>query len=159
VKGRLQNGNSFNRGSGSRNFYRSNSGKNFSSPDGSGGISPVVGDDETYRCDSWKLDLKIGGAWRCEGKNKAGRPFFVEGEFLEINPPASLAYTWNPSWQKVSARVRWILSPREGGTLLIANFSGFGGNQEARRDHAGGLPGVMAWLKRYRAPTSQQPSP
>jgi uncharacterized protein YndB with AHSA1/START domain len=107
------------------------------------------GDEESYRCTSWTGELIVGGHWRTEGVGKNGNPFSVEGEYEEIDPPKQLVYSWNPSWHNVCAKVRWILTPKGTGTNLVVIFSGFAGNEEAHRDHIGGLPSVLNWLKKY----------
>jgi uncharacterized protein YndB with AHSA1/START domain len=107
------------------------------------------GDDEIYRCTEWTSDLKIGGHWTAKGASKTGRPLIVEGEYQEINPPHTLVYTWKPSWHNINARVQWTLTPQGNGTLLSLAFSGFEGNEEARRDHQGGSAHVLVWLKMY----------
>ena len=45
------------------------------------------GSSEAYRADEWTADFRVGGRWRARGRNVDGRPFSVEGEFLEIEPP------------------------------------------------------------------------
>src|SRR5262245_20054688 len=108
------------------------------------------GDDRHYRCTSWTLDLRRGGSWRSEGRNASGRDFVVEGEFLEVDPPRRLAYTWKPSWVEVSpTTVRIDLVPRQEGTHLTWTHSGFSRHPQALEDHRGGLPTVVSWLKGY----------
>lgn len=108
------------------------------------------GDEKTYRADHWTVDARKGGKWRSEGKSVTGQPFFVEGEYLEIDPPKVLAYTWKPSWIEVSPTVvRFVLTARGNGTHLVVTHSGFSGNNTARDNHAQGWPGVLNWLRVY----------
>jgi len=108
------------------------------------------GDPEVYRCGSWSLELRVGGRWRCEGTSKHGGAFTVHGEFLAIEPPQLLAYTWNPSWVEAPpTTVRITLAAQKGGTLVSWAHSGFRGHPRALADHKGGLPGVVAWLRTY----------
>lgn len=108
------------------------------------------GDESHYRCTSWSLDLRRGGAWRSEGRNAAGRAFVVEGEFLEVEPPHRLAYTWRPSWVEVApTTVRIDLERKDGGTQLTWTHSGFAQHPAALEDHRGGLPTVVLWLKGF----------
>jgi uncharacterized protein YndB with AHSA1/START domain len=118
------------------------------------------GDDKTYHCDSWKVDLKIGGTWQSKGKGIQGDPFSVEGEYLEIDPPKVLSYTWNPSWHKIPpTKVRWVLTPQGTGTLVQVTHSGFRGNVEALENHKGGWPSVLNWLRNYAATKADAAKP
>jgi uncharacterized protein YndB with AHSA1/START domain len=108
------------------------------------------GDDNAYRADKWNVDLHVGGRYRSEGKGTQGNDFVVEGTYLEIDPPNTLVYTWEPSWHKIPATtVRWELNPQGKGTLVRITHSGFGANVDAKKDHEGGWPHVLAWLNRY----------
>jgi uncharacterized protein YndB with AHSA1/START domain len=108
------------------------------------------GDPREYRCTSWTLDLRVGGRWRSEGDGAAGGRFTVEGEFLEIEPPRVLAFTWSPSWVEVPpTRVRIVLEARPGGTHLTWTHSGFAGYPRALAAHRGGLPSVVGWLRAF----------
>jgi len=108
------------------------------------------GSPETYRCESWHLDLRVGGHWQCSGTNASGRAFGVAGEYLEIDAPRRLAYTWQPSW--VEARqttVRIELERTPAGTRLTWTHSGFAAFPRALEDHRQGLPSVVGWLKQH----------
>ena len=108
------------------------------------------GDDAHYRCTSWTLELRVGGAWRSEGRNAAGMPFVVEGSFVEVDSPRVLAFTWKPSWLEVApTTVRIALEARGRGTDLTWTHSGFARYPKALEDHRGGLPTVLAWLKGF----------
>src|SRR5215471_16522692 len=41
----------------------------------------------------WTGDARAGGRWRASGVGN-GRPYVLEGEFLEVDPPRQLAHTW-----------------------------------------------------------------
>ena len=45
----------------------------------------------TPRIDS---DVRVGGAYRIEMQPPEGERFFLRGEFLSVEPPAELAYTF-----------------------------------------------------------------
>jgi uncharacterized protein YndB with AHSA1/START domain len=111
------------------------------------------GDPRQYWCTSWTSDLRVGGAWRSEGTSVQGGEFVVEGVFLEIDPPRTLVFTWRASWtEPVELTARIVLESRDGGIWLSWTMSGFRGHPKALGDHRGGLPGVVAWLKRYAEP-------
>ena len=107
------------------------------------------GDDENYHSDHWTIDLRVGGQWRSEGIGGNKKPYLVYGEFVEIDPPRVLAYTWNPSWVEAPGTVvRYELTPKGNGTHLRVTHSGFAGNEKAREQHSG-WPRVLNWLKSY----------
>lgn len=62
------------------------------------------GSDDLYRTTSWTSDFCVGGKWRAEGAGADGKPFSVEGEFLEIDPPRRLGWG-RVNGDRVSARV------------------------------------------------------
>jgi len=108
------------------------------------------GDPGTYRCTGWTLDLRVGGRWRCEGTSQRGGAFHVEGEFLDVRPPSWLSYSWRPSWVEAPpTTVEIALTPQAGGTLVVWAHRGFRGHPRALADHKGGLPTVIAWLRRF----------
>jgi len=43
-----------------------------------------------YRVSECKSDLRVGGKWSSVGAGADGKPFRVEGEYLEIDPPLLL---------------------------------------------------------------------
>jgi uncharacterized protein YndB with AHSA1/START domain len=112
------------------------------------------GAEEVYRCTAWTADLRVGGRWRTEGKNADGRPFHVEGEFLVIDPPHKLTYTWEPSWtewDKLPPTTVAIELEAKGKnkTELKLTHSGFAGFAKARDDHQQGWQLVLGWLQVY----------
>lgn len=57
------------------------------------------GSSDTYRTEEWTADLRVGGRWRGRGRSADGKPFNVEGEFSEIDPPRTLVQSWKPDWR------------------------------------------------------------
>ncbi len=103
-----------------------------------------------YRLGKWEGDLRPGGKWRSEGKNAAGESFEVHGEYLEVDPPRLLVYTWVASWDDgLRTEVRWELTPSQAGTLVRVRHSGFAGQIEKAKGYAGGWPGVLSWMQSY----------
>ena len=112
-------------------------------------LSAWWGEDQMYRADKWSIDLRVGGKWRSEGQNAKGEPFLVEGEYVEIDRPRVLAYTWRPSWVEAPVTtVRYVLTPKGNGTHVFVTHSGFAGNEKAIEAHRGWTQ-VLGWLKGY----------
>ncbi|HTR86327.1 MAG TPA: SRPBCC domain-containing protein [Reyranella sp.] len=41
-----------------------------------------------------EIDVRVGGAWRVEGRNESGRVFSSSGKYVEIKRPERLVFTW-----------------------------------------------------------------
>jgi len=103
-----------------------------------------------YRCTDWQTDVRVGGKWKSVGRGDTGVEFTVEGEYLELDPPRALAYTWRSSWAQFrESRVRWELIPQASGTLAKIRHSGLSGDPEAMKSYSGGWPRVVAWMKAF----------
>ena len=56
--------------------------------------------------------MRPGGKWSSAGVSADGKPFSVDGEYLEVDRPRLLVYTWNPSFaHKLKTTVRFELEP------------------------------------------------
>ena len=118
------------------------------------------GQQGVYRISEWKADLRPGGKWSSVGASADGKPFRVDGEYLEIDPPRLLVHTWTPSWKSdIKTTVRWELEPRDvhglqhrgpqkvgTGTLLRIRHQGFTGAPETAIGHSQGWTRVLGWL-------------
>jgi len=73
----------------------------------------------------WTGEVRKGGRWRASGTVR-GEAYVLEGEYLEVDPPARLVHTWN----RVGApgkptTVTYMLEDIEGGTRLTLKHTGF----------------------------------
>ena len=104
-----------------------------------------------YRSLDWTSDLRTGGKWRCRGANDAdGKPYEVEGEYVEVDPPHRLAYTWVASWSgALQTVVRWELTAAPGGTKVALRHSGFAAAPAHSQAHYQGWLRVTAWMKEF----------
>jgi len=104
-----------------------------------------------YHCTSWTTDVRVGGRWHSEGVNDAdGSPFHVGGEYLEVDPPRLLAYSWVASWTgPLKTVVRWELTLEAGGTLVRLRHSGFAEAPGAVNSHYQGWVRVTGWMQAY----------
>jgi uncharacterized protein YndB with AHSA1/START domain len=72
----------------------------------------------------WTVDLQVGGAWRASGVGN-GRPYVLEGEFLEIDEPRKLAHTWRAAGAPgLATTVSYLLEPLEGATRVTLHHFG-----------------------------------
>lgn len=103
-----------------------------------------------YRCSSFHTDVRPGGNWRSEGVNENGQSFHVGGEYLEVDPPRLLVYTWIAGWTgDLETTVRWELSESDGGTLVTIRHAGFAARPGAVKEHALGWQRVLGWMQAF----------
>ena len=110
------------------------------------------GSPDTYRTTKWAGDLRVGGQWRSEGIMTDGKAFTVGGEYLELDPPRKLSFTWRPSWDdNHETRVIYRLEPTATGTRVTLRHEGFEGRVEACNGHTQGWERVLGYLETYLA--------
>ena len=121
------------------------------------------GQSGMYRVTEWHGDLRPGGKWSSAGVGADGSTFRVEGEYLEIDPPRRLVYTWNASWNApLKTVVHWQLeaspihnlqngSPKKAGTgtLVKIRHEGFAGAPKEADGHAQGWIRVIGWMQAF----------
>lgn len=105
---------------------------------------------------AYEMDARVGGRWYLEMKVPAGyRGVNVirhDGEILEYDPPRVLAYTWTANFHKDPkhvSTVRWEFTATKSGTHVKMTHSGLTAEPEARKEYAGGWPGVLQVLKTF----------
>lgn len=103
-----------------------------------------------YRTTKFETDVRVDGKWLSKGVSDTGETFQVTGEYLEVDPPRLLVYTWLASWTgTLKTTVRWELAPSNGGTLAKIQHSGFAGNPDAAKNHGQGWQRVLAWVQAF----------
>jgi len=108
------------------------------------------GQEGKYRLSEFQMDVRVGGKWSCAGSSATmGGPITVQGEFLEVDPPRKLAYSWTSSWMPVSTEVLWELEEQGSGTLLKLTHTGFAGDGNQAKGHSVGWSLVLGWLQAY----------
>jgi uncharacterized protein YndB with AHSA1/START domain len=123
------------------------------------------GQEGMYRVTTWKADVRPGGAWRSDGVGADGHAFFVEGEYLEVDPPRLLVHTWIGSYSGgLKTVVRWELIPQSvhglhpggpkkagTGTLVKIRHEGFAGAHDSAAAHGEGWKRVLGWMEAFLA--------
>lgn len=105
------------------------------------------GSDDMYRTSDWKLDLRSGGKWSARAQGADGTAMTLDGEFLEVDPPRRLVFTWRPSWDGYAVTtVRYDLEPTAAGTRVRVTHSGFGDRDMAAAGTGEGWKRVLEWL-------------
>jgi uncharacterized protein YndB with AHSA1/START domain len=78
-----------------------------------------------FNTTDWAGDVQVGGRWRAVGTGN-GRPFTLEGEFLEIDAPKKLVFTWASGGAPGRPTiVTFLLEQIDGGTRLTLQHVGF----------------------------------
>jgi uncharacterized protein YndB with AHSA1/START domain len=100
-----------------------------------------------YTTDRWNTDFRVGGRYRAEGTGADGKPFFVEGRFLEIDPPWRIVQTWEPGWTPgLKTTLTYQIRAIEGGSRLTVRQEGFNDRPESCEGHSEGWIRVLGWL-------------
>jgi uncharacterized protein YndB with AHSA1/START domain len=105
------------------------------------------GEPGIYRCIEFHADLRVGGKWRSAGVDGNGRNFHVSGEYLHVDPPRLLVYTWIATWTgDAKTTVRWELEPKNRGTNVRISHSGLATHPEIAQSYRG-WPRMLGWLQ------------
>ena len=102
-----------------------------------------------YHMENFSMDVRTGGKWSTTGVSAANGNIDVHREFLEIDPPRRLSYTWISSWLQKATKVLWELENVNGGTFLKLTHSGFAGDADATERHTHGWSLALVWLQAY----------
>jgi len=103
----------------------------------------VKGRFETKEMES---DLRVGGAWVMRGTAMEGRPFTLRGEYLQVERPRLLEFTFT-DWEDVQTVVRIELEEKAGATTVRLTHAGFANS--AGREKYQGWPWLLSMLKGY----------
>ena len=100
-----------------------------------------------FRCTEFQSDLRPGGKLRCVGLDGQGKRFEIYGEYLEIDAPRLLVYTWVASWTgEAKTTIRWELEAQNQGTLVTIRHSGFAAHPELAQNYRG-WPRMLGWIQ------------
>lgn len=105
-----------------------------------------------HRTESVAMDFRVGGRYRREIRFPDGSVHALSGEYLQIEPPRRLAYTFR--WETFpgfpETRVEVELLERQGGTELRIVHTGFETSAEAG-DHEAGWDSCLDRLEELLA--------
>lgn len=107
------------------------------------------GHKDRYHLSEFTMDARTGGKWSTSGGSIKMGDINVYGEFLEVDPPKRLKYTWISSWMPRSTTVLWELEENGTGTLVKVTHSGFSPDAGQAKAHAEGWNLVLSWLAGY----------
>jgi uncharacterized protein YndB with AHSA1/START domain len=104
---------------------------------------------DTFRT-HWIIDLRPGGSWSAYSTGE--NPEEVCGEFLTADVPRHLEFTWNPSWEDFTTKVRYQLEGIPSGTRLIVTHTGFVDQVKACEKAREAWNRILGWLKSFHEP-------
>ena len=108
------------------------------------------GAHDMYRTKDWQIDLRRGGKWSTQAVSADGSESTVGGEYLEVDPPRLLVYTWRPSWENFEeTTVRYDLIPTATGTRLLVTHTGVGDRAQQAAGTGDGWQRVLTWLGEF----------
>jgi uncharacterized protein YndB with AHSA1/START domain len=111
------------------------------------------GRKDQYYFNRFNMDVRVGGKWSMSGTSSKLGDLSVHGEFLEIDPPRRLAYSWISSWLPAVTKVLWELDSKDrdkaNGTLVRLTHSGFAGDANQTQGHSVGWSLVFTWLQAF----------
>ena len=100
------------------------------------------------RCTHAEVNLRVGGRFRIDNALSDGHVICITGEFLAIDRPHRLIYTWstNPA-SEASERVTVVFEPDGAATEVIVTHERIP-DEQTRRGHESGWAGCMDGLDR-----------
>jgi uncharacterized protein YndB with AHSA1/START domain len=108
------------------------------------------GTDDMYRTSGWTIDLRAGGKWSALAHGADGSEMTVDGEYLEVDPPRLLVFTWRPSWDDYAVTtVRFDLERTPTGTRVLVTHTGFGDRTTAALGTREGWRRILEWLAEH----------
>jgi len=97
-----------------------------------------------FQTKEMESDLRVGGSWVMRGTGMEGRPFTLRGEYLCIERPRLLEFTF-VDWEEVQTVVRFELEEQGGVTSVRLTHSRFA--SAAAREKYQGWPWLLSMLK------------
>jgi uncharacterized protein YndB with AHSA1/START domain len=101
-------------------------------------------------CSGAEVDLRVGGRYRIVNALPDATTLTIEGEFLEIERPSKLVYTWHTSRTPESSLVTVRFEPRGEATEVVVVHAQIP-STAVRDDHERGWIGCLDSLEHFAA--------
>jgi uncharacterized protein YndB with AHSA1/START domain len=102
------------------------------------------------KIENWNQNFVVGGRLSARWSGSKGEDYRLTGEFLVIDPPRALSYTWESNWlEPAVSKVSWRLEPTAKGTLVTVTHSGLRGYPAAIKDYSSGWPSAIRHLRDF----------
>ncbi|HTJ41573.1 MAG TPA: SRPBCC domain-containing protein [Kofleriaceae bacterium] len=103
------------------------------------GPRPVV-------CAGAEIDLRVGGAYAIGNRFPDGSELWIRGEFVRIDRPRELVYTWRVGDAAASERVTVRFEAKDGATEVVIVHEDIASDR-ARAEHERGWLGCLDGLE------------
>jgi uncharacterized protein YndB with AHSA1/START domain len=97
------------------------------------------------RCIGAEVDARVGGAYRIGNQLPDGGVVWIAGEFLVVEPPRELVFTWRIEPGGAAEQVTVRFEPRGSETEVVVVHERIA-SAEARDEHGQGWEGCLAGL-------------
>ena len=108
------------------------------------GPSPVT-------CSDAQVDLRVGGRYRIDNLLPNGETLSIVGEFIEIERPSKLVYTWQTSHANLESSIVTVQFEPDGDATRVIIRHDQIPNIAIRDEHERGWSGCLDGLARYMA--------
>jgi uncharacterized protein YndB with AHSA1/START domain len=110
---------------------------------------------ENVKCIAVEVDLRVGGAYRVANQFPDGTVLWISGEFLIVERPHRLQYTWRVSSADAAVeRVTVQFVPVDAHTEVIVTHDHIA-SEPSRGRHEQGWRGCLAGLTEYLGRSNQ----
>lgn len=99
-------------------------------------------------CTAAEVDLRVGGRYRIANQFADGTTLWISGEFLRIEPPRELVFSWRLGAAESAERVTVRFEPRGVQTEVIVTHERIR-DDRTRDRHEQGWEGCLKGLVRY----------
>ena len=100
------------------------------------------------RCVHAQVDARVGGRYRIGNAMPDGTILWIEGEYLLVEKPHKLVFTWTTSADSAVEQVSVCFEACDGGTEVIVTHERIPSGQK-REQHELGWKGCLSGLSRY----------
>lgn len=99
-------------------------------------------------CPEAEVDLRVGGKYRIGNLQEDGRTVWIEGEFVAVNPPEKVVYSWHFGDPEEASQVTVDFHEHDEGTRLVLTHERIP-TEEHRTSHLMGWNGCLDELVNY----------
>jgi uncharacterized protein YndB with AHSA1/START domain len=104
---------------------------------------------ENVKCIAAEVDLRVGGAYRIANEFPDGKVLWISGEFLCIERPHRLEYTWRVGSADAPLERVCVQFVRSSGQTEVIVTHAHIADEPARTRHEQGWQGCLAGLEDY----------
>ena len=107
----------------------------------------------TFKVTNCESDVRVGGKWFIEMLNAEGNTHNVGGEYVAVDAPNSVVFTWAWKWEPDEvSQVTYRLSPAEDGKTTLTLIHERLPSENSRDLHGQGWNGALDNLGPWLAP-------